>query len=795
MKRIFCLGLIGILLLGLLPGCEPALPGETTQGTQQTEPESTKETTQQNTTENTNPGETNAPASQVLIHEIMPNNRNLVMGHELDWVELFNQEDTAVSLNGYALTDDLAEPNAHPLNGLEIAPGGYLVITLSDNAGFKLAKEGETVYLTYGSEVISQLTYGLTENGEAIDQAGICAYPTPGYANTEAGYLAYLEQLKLPDLIISEAMTSNSKYNPIRGKCYDWVEIKNNSNQNISLKGWCLSDKRSHEVCYGFPDVTLKPGEHYLVYCSGETKLGANHAPFKLSADGETVYLGKNHVNADALVIPGDLPENHSFGRSEKVPSYQKTPTPGAQNTEGYLTDLAVPNTSAKSGLYDGALSVTLSAKGTIYYTCDGSNPTTSSAVYSKPIPVNKTTTIRTFCVEGERVSAVVNYTYVIGPQHELPVVSVAIPQDKLTGSAGVLNHIDKTYEYEAVLTLIENGQEQFSIPFGFRLHGNDSRKGDKQNFQLRFRSEYGAGKLHYRLFENRDITEFNSLLLKGGSEDWNRAMMRDELLTSIADGTTELYTQAYKPVVLYLGGEYWGVYYLRERYSDDYVASHMNVSTESVDLVKYTSASTQAGSNADFKALRTYIQTHDMTKSEHYAYVAERVNMNSLMDWYICRSYMGDADLDNVRRCRSSETDNKWYWMYFDLDWGFLGPDRNLPSRIFKMNGADKNLFLAVLKSQEGKDAFLKRYAHLLKTALNETHIIKCLENIEDQIRSEMPRDRERWGKTMKSWETNMQKLRDFVKDDIRTEYVLKDLQKYFSLTDAQMESYFAGL
>ena len=131
----------------------------------------------------------------------------------------------------------------------------------------------------------------------------------------------------------------------------------------------------------------------------------------------------------------------------------------------------------------------------------------------------------------------------------------------------------------------LEPGNRGFD-PLGIRLHGNDSRKEDKQNFQLRFRSQYGVGKLNYKLFEDRDIDEYNSLLLKGGSEDWNYAGFRDELATGIVHGTTALYTQARKPVVLYLGGQYWGVYYLRERFSDEYVASHLNVSKESVDLL-----------------------------------------------------------------------------------------------------------------------------------------------------------------------------------------------------------------
>jgi len=729
-----------------------------------------------------------------MISEVMPSNRNLVLGHEKDWIELHNREDTAVSLDGWFLTDDLQKPNALPLSGLQISADGYLVVELEENGAFKLAKEGETVYLTFQGEAVSQLEYTLAENGESFDMTGICQYPTPGFANNEEGYLAYLNARQLPELIISEVMSSNSQYLPVKGECYDWVELQNNSGANLNLKGYFLGDKRDMSQVYRFPEVTLTPGQCAVVYCSGDPSLGADHAPFKISADGETVYLGKDGVWMDALVIPGDLQKNESYGRSGKVPSYQKVPTPNKANGEGFLSALAAPIASAASGIYEKPVTVSLSAEGTIYYTLDGSCPTVSSPVYTQPLEVSGVTTVRTFAVNGEQRSPVKAYTYAVGAVHDLPVVSVAIPQDKLTGEYGVLNHINQTYEYEAILTLLENGKETFSVPFGFRLHGNDSRKGDKQNFQVRFRGEYGVSSLKYKLFEDRDFDEFDSLLLKGGSEDWGRAMIRDELMTAVVDGNTELYAQACKPVVLYLAGQYWGIYYLRERFSDEYVASHLNVSEESVDLLEYGGAYVQNGSNAALLALRSYVGSHDMSKPENYAYVTERINVNSLMDWYICRSFFGDMDIGNIRRFRSTEADGKWQWMFFDLDWGMYKPTEHLFSALVGKSGGEQALILSLLKSEEGKDAFLKRYAYLMKTVLNEAYLNERIDSLVAQIESEIPRDRERWNRTVDKWKTQIQLMRDCASDSIRKPAILADLKAYFSLTDAQMAQYFGA-
>jgi hypothetical protein len=722
----------------------------------------------------------------------MADNKQLSLGHEMDWVELHNPGSTPAALDGFYLSDDATKPQKLSLTGKVIPAEGYLVITLGDDAPFKLSSQGETIYLFYGSEEYTSVTFGASENGESFSQSGVCDYVTPGYGDTEAGYWAALEERALPELIISEVLPSNSAFPCSLGDHHDLVEIQNISDVPVHLAGYALSDKRSEPSRYTFPDVVLESGEFYIVYCCGEASAQANHASFKISAGGETLYLSENGSFTDALTVPGNLGKNESYGREGKLPSYFPSPTPGKENKNGMRTGMASPVASLPSGVYAETVTVTLQAEGTIYYTTDGSRPTTASAVYTKPLDISGVTTIRTFCVSENRTSPLSAFTYAVGVQHELPVVCVSIPQNSLTGEQGVLNHIEDNFEHEAMLTLLEGGEEKFSIPFGFRLHGNDSRKMDKQNFQLRFRSEYGAGKLKYPLFDNRDFDEFNSLLLKGGSEDWYTTMLRDEFCTGLVDGNTGLYTQSIKPVVLYLGGTYWGIYYLRERVSDDYVASHLGVSPESVDLVEFTAAYAQSGSNQDFKALQNYVKSHDMSQKEHFDYLASQIDVVSLMDWYICRSFVGDIDLNNIRRFRSSEADGKWHWVYFDLDWAMWRPDEKAFTKLLSNRNGDPALIKALLQSPQGRDLFLKRCDELFDSVLSEEHFLQVLDGLTEQIRSEMPADRERWGRSVTKWETEMQKLRDFVKDGKRINILKADLKDYFGLSEDEMTKYF---
>ncbi len=782
MKPIISLLLILALLAGLT-GCQTQVIGTTAPST--TVPSSSTTPTQTEPVVVVTPG-------QVRINELMPDNRKLCLGHEFDWIELYNAEETPVSLDGYYLTDDPLESRKYPLQGLQIPADGYLLIVLDDAAPFHLSTEGETVSLLCGEEMISQFTYGLVTEDGAIDANGLCPWPTPGFANTQEGYAAYLNSLQLPALIISEVMSSNSLHNPVGGKAYDMVELYNRSDSPIDLSQYTLSDKRSEPARFAFPAVTLQPGEYYVVYCSGKPELGTNHSTFKLSADGETVYLSKDGKFTDVLQIPAALQENCSYGRVGNIPMYLETPTFGTANSSGYQWALDAPAADHASGVYPEAFTLSLTAQGDIYYTLDGTMPTKNSTKYTGPISIDKACTLRTYCEDQGRTSGLTAYTYVVGAEHDLPVVVVSIPQECLNGEQGVLNHTAQNYEYQAMLTLLEEGEEKFSVPFGFRLHGNGSRECPKQNFQLRFRSEYGVGKLQYPLFEDRDISEFNSLLLKGGSEDWFAANFRDELASDLADEDTGLYTLAIKPVVLYLGGEYWGVYYLRERYSDDYVASHLNVSKESVDLLSSTGGAVQAGSNQDYRALRTYCQSHDMSLDENYAYLCSQIDAQSLMDWYICRSYMGDVDLANIRRFRSSEYDGKWRWMYFDLDWSFWHADAAFFSNLIARPNGEPILMTALLAHPEGRDQFLRRWDALMDTALNEAHVNSVIDSLVASIESEMPRDRQRWGQSLTGWEKAVNKVRSFVAGGERNRLIKADLQAYFGLTDAQMEEYF---
>ena len=164
MKR-FLVGFLTIcLLVGSLSGCSPeqAQPGGST-AAKPGDP----------SVPNTIPEATSQPqAAELVISEVMPDNKYVTMGHAMDWVELYNREETPVSLDGYYLTDNPNQPQAMSLAGLTIQPDGYLVITLGEEAPFRLSADGESLWLMYGKTLVSTLTYEAPLDGESFDQEG-----------------------------------------------------------------------------------------------------------------------------------------------------------------------------------------------------------------------------------------------------------------------------------------------------------------------------------------------------------------------------------------------------------------------------------------------------------------------------------------------------------------------------------------------------------------------------------------------------------------------------------------------
>ena len=128
------------------------------------------------------------------------------------------------------------------------------------------------------------------------------------------------------------------------------------------------------------------------------------------------------------------------------------------------------------------------------------------------------------------------------------------------------------------------------------------------------------------------------------------------------------------RPCVVYINGEYWGLYNIREKVNEDYLASHYGVDPKKVDILVWNGFAL-AGSNEAYKALIEYVETHDMQNQEYYEYVTSQIDIDNFIDYLIVESYFGNTDLGNIKFWRD-QNGGKWRWVLYDMDWALFHGD-----------------------------------------------------------------------------------------------------------------------
>jgi len=122
------------------------------------------------------------------------------------------------------------------------------------------------------------------------------------------------------DVVINELMADNATtLADEHGEYDDWVELYNRGAEPVSLAGLFLSDKADDPWMFALPDVMLGAGERLLVWCDNDPDQGELHADFRLSKDGETVYLS----TADEVL------ETVAFGPLDTDASFMRLPDGG----------------------------------------------------------------------------------------------------------------------------------------------------------------------------------------------------------------------------------------------------------------------------------------------------------------------------------------------------------------------------------------------------------------------------------------------------------------------------------
>ena len=623
-------------------------------------------------------------------------------------------------------------------------------------------------------------------------------------------YTAFYLFLLLPwiaeaqSVVINEFSASNiNGFEDNEGKFPDWIELYNTTTATVNLTGYYLSDKIDNPTKWQIPaGVVITANDHQLFICDGRDEMSFSgiHTNFKLTQMKQEyiVLSDPSGTPIDFIQMVNPTQQDHARGRiTDGATTWGVTtqPSPNQPNHDFTSEYTDAPIFSEVAGFYNGPLILTLltGAETQIRYTLDGDEPNNiNSAIYSGPITIDNTTVLKAKSfptVDTHAPSFTIVNTYFINETHSLPVISVSSERVETLLSG---NDIDRNYithtEY------FENGERVFDMLGHCRSHGNDSWNLAQRGIRFYVKDDYGyAHKIDHPLFPTSDRTDFDVFILKASASDnfpraaeqWDRPSchLRDAYVQKLSDqNDLNVDERRYRRCVLYVNGQYWGVYEMRERIDSDYTKHYYDQGAQWIDMLEYWGGLNERyGSDDDWETLYNFMVQNDLSISANYDYVTERLDVSSLIDYVILNTFVVNTDWLNWNtkwwRGRKGEGTG-WRYCLWDMD-NIFGLGQNftgLPDVTWQSDPCDiEGLFgevddpdighiemmVALFKNEDFFQQYASRYADLAATTFSCESMLGLLDEMIAEIEPEMPRQVERWGGNLDDWYENLDSLK----------------------------------
>ncbi|MDB4354086.1 lamin tail domain-containing protein, partial [Akkermansiaceae bacterium] len=749
-----------------------------------------------------------------------------------DWIELHNPDASPVSLDGYFLSDNPANPFKWQFpNGTTVDPGTYLLImadgydaapgethprgywpwrdftTEKHHTNFSLSSDGESVILTHatgistttlipegsvwkyldnGSDASTQWRARIFDDSSWASGPGVLGYGDDQETTVSFGDESgakhittyFRHTVNIPDPTLYHGLTISLMIDDGAVAYLNGAEIarSNLPEGNIHFESRASDTISSGDedsfTEYRVPISALIAGDNVIAVEVHQASSSSSDLTFdfKLEASSHTTS-----TTVDTVTF-GQQVTDVSYGRDLATPTLWQQfsePTPGEANSSAPVTNLRLTsspvNITPSGGLFTTDQTITLSSSaGNIFYTLDGSNPTTASTPYSDPFLVSATTIVRARCFESGKVAgSILTSTYFLGEDFNgLPIVSAVADPETLFGDIigiydnthePVTSGMNEVYKRKDAPGHIEyfpvDGSSGFEVNGGFRIGGENNWGSHEQkalNFTLR--GKYGDDAIKYDLFPGSNIPVHTAIAFREGGDDWDDAMLRDPMWNTIAKGYLNAETNASTPCVVFLNAQYWGVYNIRSRWNEQWLFEHHGVDNGEYTHLGYghfTSSSTTLGAHegdtTEWLELLEFIDDNDIDVPANWTFVESRVDIDSFIDFIVSESFANNSSWNHNREFwKADKPGSKWRWFLPDMD------------RTFKLSEIDSNRFDDILnddalldriKNQPSFKARLaQRYAAHIASTFSPSRINTIVDTLGALITPELARHKAKW-------------------------------------------------
>ena len=393
----------------------------------------------------------------------------------------------------------------------------------------------------------------------------------------------------------------------------------------------------------------------------------------------------------------------------------------------------------------------------------------------------------------------------------DIPVISLSMPYDEWFGEEnGFYNKITEEMEKRVNLEYFDfEYNEYFYRNSKIKLGGNYSLGFPQRTLNLNFNKDENGNKnekVTAHVFKERNmvgnseerltnLTRFR--LHNGGNNFESRAGFNDAILHNLMYGTN-VSTTAYRPCITYLNGEYWGIYSIREHYSDTYFEDNYGIDKDDIALyelrrqIKFDDGN-EENAMQFIDEMNEYLNKDFSNNNVYEEFINTYIDVDSFIDVVIAHSYVGNNDFignyNNLKMWRSTRidpnnpyADGKLRFCLHDADFSFedttnyLDPNNSRTFENFK-------LYKKLCENMNFKLRLYNRAQELINTNLSYENAANVVKSMVAEIEYYKFPSMKRWGSSysLATWKNECNEVLEFIKN--RNETYLDMIEKtYFN-------------
>ncbi len=318
----------------------------------------------------------------------------------------------------------------------------------------------------------------------------------------------------------------------------------------------------------------------------------------------------------------------------------------------------------------------------------------------------------------------------------------------------------------------IVNKKVELESVCSIQVSGNATRSFPQKSFKLKANRAYGTETFNYKFFK-KGLKKYRSLVVRNSGNDNTKTLFADLMMQTLSKKSKAL-VQKGKAVVVYLNGNYWGIYNLRERVDTYFIAEAEDKKMEEITILEGGDGVLKDGDEAirsEFVNLINGLKEVEVLNHIQYEKIKGQVSLKSFMDYIIVESFFANSDWLSNNTIWYKAGNKRWKWVLQDLDYGlaYLGSQQvnaNLFQKLERSGSLTAELYRKLMTNTTFKARFKERALKKVEKWFNEDKVKQTYEDLKFKIEPEILNHTKRWrgNFTVGTWEENCKKNYNFI-------------------------------